>query len=378
MKLYRIFNGRFPSEKAAAFFEAKSAESFSSQGIEVILLVPRRFKRIKESYSNFYGIKNNFKVIFLPTIDLAQIPILNKISFYVGFVSFSIFSFIYLLFTSKKEDFIYSNESLPLFFISFISSNTLLEIHDFPEKKILFYKTLFKRLKFILATNFWKKEELKRKFFIDDKKIICEPNAVELQDFDINLSKKEARHKLNLPENKFIILYTGHLYSWKGADVLANSSVFLSDEYLIVFVGGTDNDLNLFKSRYGNVKNIFFAGYRNHEEIPIWQKASDVLILPNTAKEDISKFYTSPMKLFEYLASRIPVVASDLPSIRQVAGEKELYFFNPDDSLDLSNKIKWVYKNYSLALQTAGVAYESVQKYSWAKRAKRILGYIFP
>jgi glycosyltransferase involved in cell wall biosynthesis len=54
----------------------------------------------------------------------------------------------------------------------------------------------------------------------------------------------------------------------------------------------------------------------------MWQKAADALVLPNTAKEDISKYYTSPMKLFEYMASRRPIVATNIPSITEIINEE--------------------------------------------------------
>src|SRR3989338_8945685 len=119
-KLFLIFHGRFPSEKAAALFAAKSAEAFAASGQEVVMLVPRRFGRFKESAYNFYGLERNFKIVFLPTLDLFALPFFKRFAFGLSFVLFSVFSFSYLIFRARRGDIIYSNETLPLLFSSFI------------------------------------------------------------------------------------------------------------------------------------------------------------------------------------------------------------------------------------------------------------------
>ena len=122
--------------------------------------------------------------------------------------------------------------------------------------------------------------------------------------------------------------------------MLADSSKYLGGSFLVVFVGGTLNDIKNFKKKYIESKNILFTGYKEHKEIPIWQKSADVLVLPNTAKEKISKYYTSPMKLFEYMASKRAIIASDIPSIRELVNDDMVYFVEPDNPLKLSNGIK--------------------------------------
>ncbi|KKS24991.1 MAG: Glycosyl transferase group 1 [Candidatus Jorgensenbacteria bacterium GW2011_GWF2_41_8] len=63
----------------------------------------------------------------------------------------------------------------------------------------------------------------------------------------------------------------------------------------------------------------------------------------------MSEKHTSPLKLFEYMASGRPIVASDLLSLREILTEQEAIFFKPDDPLDLALKIKEILVNQSLA-----------------------------
>ena len=132
-RLSLVFPGRFPREKPAALFAAKSAAAFATQGLEVTLIVPRRFGRLQDSCFDFYGLPKSFQVVFLPTLDLFALPLLKQLAFQASFLSFSIFLFFYLLFSAKKSDIIYSNETLPLLLASFFFPKTVYEIHDFPK-----------------------------------------------------------------------------------------------------------------------------------------------------------------------------------------------------------------------------------------------------
>jgi len=71
------------------------------------------------------------------------------------------------------------------------------------------------------------------------------------------------------------------------------------------FVGGTSATYWRYRKEYV-AANMHFVGHVPHEEIPAWQAAADMLIIPNTAQQEISTHYTSPMKLFEYMASERP------------------------------------------------------------------------
>ena len=151
-----------------------------------------------------------------------------------------------------------------------------------------------------------------------------------------------------------------------------------SKNLLFVFVGGTDEDIKNFQSSILSfqLKNIVIAGQKPHSEIPLWQKSADVLVRPNTAKEKISKYYTSPMKLFEYMASGRPIVASDLPSTREILNEANSVLVEPDNPKALAEGIKKVLQNGDWGDSLAKRALVDVQDYTWEKRAKKILDYV--
>ena len=57
--------------------------------------------------------------------------------------------------------------------------------------------------------------------------------------------------------------------------------------------------------------------------MPLYLAAADVGVVPNRSQPAISARYTSPLKVFETMAVGLPLVASDLPSLREVLGDDE-------------------------------------------------------
>ena len=377
-QLYLIFHGRFPSEKAASLFTAKNAEAFARRGLAVTVLVPKRKGVTGETPAAYYGVAGNFQTKYLPTLDLFQSKLFTGRAFWLSTLTFSWSVFNFLRKNSQPEDIIYSNEIQPLFFASLIRGNCFYEMHDFPESKFELFSHALQRMQWVLIHNQWKLAEAKRRFpRVDSQKFLCEPNAVDIQVFDLKISKEEARKKLNLPLQKKIAIYTGHLYGWKGVDTLAQAAAKLDENFLVVFVGGTEKDVSDFKNKYGASPQILIVGHKPHTEMPIWQKAADVLVLPNTAKEAISTHYTSPMKLYEYMASKRPIIASDIPSIREIVDEKSTIFVRPDDAEILAQAIKDTISLPASSVEAfSAEAFSRVALHTWDKRAERIAAFM--
>jgi glycosyltransferase involved in cell wall biosynthesis len=373
-KLFLIFHGRFPGEKAASLFAAKSAEAFARAGLEVIVLVPHRKGIDSQTAYHYFGVPQNFSIVEIPTVAIW--PIFKKISFWLSYRSFSNGVATYLKSHVGPDDIIYSNETLPLLAASAVSSNLFYEMHDFPESKFALFKYFLSKVKWMLVHTQWKVERVKKDFSVSAQQILYEPNAVEVSAFHVLISTSEARKTLDLPLDKKIVVYTGHLYGWKGVDTLAQAAKFLPDVFLIVFVGGTDADVIKFKETYGKSDRILIVGHKPHKDIPLWQKAADVLVLPNTAREKISAYYTSPMKLFEYMASGKPIVVSDIPSIREIVDEQSAFLVKPDDAEALARGIRLATTDVRAASVRADKAQEIVAEHTWDKRAGRIITFI--
>lgn len=374
LEILYLANHRLPTEKAYGIQISKMCEAFADLGAKVLLVAPYRISKVKDNFFKYYNIKENFKFKKIFSPDFYLPGKLDQIAFYIkNFISALILVFYAL---NHRAYIIYSRDELPIYLLSFSRKNIIFEAHKFSKKRILFYRRFQKkRIKIVVISSGIKNEFEKLGF--NPENILIASDAVDLKDFDIDISKTEARKRLNLPLDKRIALYSGHLFKWKGASVLIEAASFLK-EVFFVFIGGTDRHIKEFKAlvKEKKIDNVLFLGHKPYREIPLYLKAADVLVLPNKKEEKISELYTSPLKLFEYMAAGRPIIASDLPSIREVLDEKSCVFFEPDNPKQLAKSIEKVMNDENLSESVSVKAFEKVQDYTWGKRAKKILAFV--
>jgi glycosyltransferase involved in cell wall biosynthesis len=151
-----------------------------------------------------------------------------------------------------------------------------------------------------------------------------------------------------------------------------------TDDTLFVIVGGKPHYIEEFRETYPERQNFLMVGEKKYEsELPLYLRAADLAILPNTATEEISRVATSPLKLFAYMASGTPIVASDIPSLREILTD-ELAFFVPADNPEaLGASIRNALNDMMLNSQRAARAQALVfEKYTWNQRAAAIVSFL--
>lgn len=372
-RIWIIFHGWFPSERAAGLWVGKVAEGFGEQGFETTLLVPYKRHTFGNAFEK-YHLKQTFTLRTPFALDVFDVPLLNYLAFWISALSFA-GACLWHLRHASRSGIIYANDPHIVWFLSFFFNNIFYELHVVPTEKLSLYRSLFKRMCGFVAITKWGKTELTKRFYVSPDHVLVAPSGIEIEKFDIPSSKEEARRALSLDPGKPIALYTGHLYEWKGVHTLAEAARLLPDVE-VLFVGGAPKDIEAFKKTYGHIDAIRIVGYRPHDEIPLWQKAADVLVLPNTATKRISKYNTSPMKLFEYMASGRPIVASDVPSIREIVSKETACLVTPDDPEALAEGIQRALGDREGSQARAKRARETVERYSWDKRMQHIAAFV--
>ncbi len=366
-----ITNVRIPTPRAQGYAIMKMCEEFSRQGNNVELIVPNR--RNNESEKNpfkYYGIEENFRIRKIASIDLlGPFEAFGKLFYWIDILSFLLSLGIRRMW--DKGDIIYTRDYLIFSVIS--PEYSCLEVHDIPKRKFLF-KKLIKKPSHIFVLNKYIKDEIVS-MGVGESKIYISPSGVDIKDFDIPYTIEQARREVGLPEDKKIVMYTGHLYEWKGVYTLAEAARMLP-QYLFVFLGGAEPELAQFKESYKNVQNIVALPFIERSRIPIYLKSADVLVVPNSKGSDISEKYTSPLKLLEYMASKRPIVVSDLPSLKEVLKDECCEFAEADNPKSFAEAINKLIYDTDYSQKCVDNAYQRVGQFSWKKKAQDIIAVI--
>lgn len=217
--------------------------------------------------------------------------------------------------------------------------------------KMLFLRSLSKFVlkscdKIICVSKSLKNEIYKTNLSKKDIEII--PSGYNIKRFK-PLDTKKCRKILDLPENKKIILFVGHLVERKGIMYLIKALKILSEknkEFLcyIVGKGALEKSLKLMTSQLQLKNKVIFAGQKGPDEIPIWMNACDILVLPSL-NEGL------PNVLSEAMACGKPVVATSVAGTPEIVDSDVGYLVKSKDVNDLTKKIvlalnkKWKKEN---------------------------------
>ena len=129
------------------------------------------------------------------------------------------------------------------------------------------------------------------------------------------------------------------------------------------------------ESRFNVSTRCVFVGFEPRARAIKYIKALDALIIPFPNVPHYA-LYASPLKLFEYMASGQPIVASDLPALREILNDKNALFFQPENAADLARTMKMLKSSQMLGFHLSQQALADVKQYTWANRAKNILKFI--
>lgn len=376
MRIYYIANLRLPTDKAHSVQIMKMCEAFALCGAEVELVVPNKRDNIGEpKIFEYYGVKKPFKMRKIPSTDLlGKTMLFGRLFYWIDLLTF----LISLRFTSgfEKDAVIYSRD--PILFLPFMGKGRkfLAEIHSLPERRYFFLKLLGRASGVITITRYLKKMLVETG--LEENRIAVAPDGVDLEVFNLPLSKLEARRKLRLPEDKILVGYVGMLKTMgmeKGIATALESLKSLPRNLSLVLVGGHPVDVKFYKKSAevsGLLDRAVFVGRVPPSLVPFYLKSFDLAIAPFPENKHY-RYYMSPLKIFEYMASGVPIVVSDLPSIREVLDEESAVFFEPGNQADFAQAIEKALENPD---SLAEKAREKAKEYTWQRRAEKIIEFI--
>ncbi len=372
MKILYISSSIIPSQKANSIQVIRMCDAFSELGHSVVLFgkTTELEPKYTENYiKKYYGIKNNFSIYNIKSSSLR----------FVGGLEYA-----YKLLKKIKElnirpDLVYGRNIYGLLACLSLKRPIIFESHVAPviERKplenFLFTRKCFKSLVVISKALF---DYYKNNFEIFQKhpeKIILAVDGAEIP-FQLSLdTDKKSRMPL-------IVGYAGSLYEGKGIEKIIEIAKVMPN-YNFVVAGGSKRQIQNLKETT-KLDNISFKGYIQPSLIPIFLRECDILLAPYSnevfseihEKRNLAK-WMSPLKIFEYMAVQRPIVATNLPAIKEILTDnKTALLADFDNIVDWKNKIELLLNDSDLAEKISRNAFEEFKNnYTWKKRAEKII-----
>lgn len=360
MKFLYIANIRIPTEKAHGAQIMKTCEAMAKIGSIEALIVSNRKSPITNDSLEYYGIKTPFPIERAAVLDTVK---WGRLGFWIESLSF-VWS-ARLKARAHANSLLYGRDELVMWLITLFTNRSFVwESHtgawNFAARSVA------RRAKAIVVISHGLKDWYIEKG-ISAEKIVVAPDGIDLASFEEIEAPEVARARLGLP-NTFTALYVGRFDGWKGAETVCKASRLLSESVQVVLIGGEPDQVALMQHNYPNVR---FLGFHPYSELPNNLSAADVLLLPTSAKDEIGARFTSPMKLFAYLAARKPIIAADVPSSREVLQESDAIFVLPDNPDALAEAIMRVAEMTSVErISLAESAHNRASAYTWDARAR--------
>ncbi len=373
MKILYISKSVIPSRSANSIHVMKMCQAFANNGHEVVLLAPNTKyqyeKNVNDIYS-YYAVKKNFHIIklFHP-------------NFKGGAFLYTISIFFYLL-LNRRFDLIYGRFLHGIYAATFLNKKVIYETHlpvsDKKDHRLIIFKRLIKSkylIKMVVISEALKKIYLEKGFLNESKIQVAHDGADSVENLNNRIELLGEKKNLKVG-------YVGHLYKGRGIQTIIDCAKNLND-MTFHLVGGLTKDIEYWKSyiKKLNIENVFFYGFVSPIETIKYRNSFDIFLAPYEKKvsifgsneSDTSKFM-SPLKIFEYMSHKKPIIASDLPVIREVLNESNSLLVECDN-IDLwinSLKKLRVSKNRELIANKALIDFSN---YSWNNRAILVIKY---
>jgi glycosyltransferase involved in cell wall biosynthesis len=375
MRIACIAASQIPSHTANSIQVMKVSQAIRGLGNEVCLWLPDFGTEAGwDELSKQYGLEHEFEIRWLRTIAR-----LRRYDFSLSAVR-----------EARKwgADLLYIWPPQAAGFASRLGLPTVFEAHDRPMGRLgPRWVAQFLRgrgAKRILPTTdrLRKWLEVRYGMALSPPFAIVSPNGVDLARYADLPSPSGSRAALGL-EDRFTAGYTGHLYPGRGIDIIIELARRNRDIQFLM-AGGESSAVSRWQKRItdGHVENVRMFGFISNDDLPLYQGACDVLLMPYARQISVSSGgdsadFASPMKVFEYLAAGRAILSSDLPVLREILNEENSILIPPESVDSWNETLLRVRDNDADRQRLSSAAREDAKRYSWDERARRSLEGLF-
>lgn len=368
MKIVAISGSQVPSSAANSLQALKATHALAQLGHDVTLIVPVSENPFAgwDELARHYGLRDEFAVQYLPSA--------SRRLFFLSAVRYA---------KKLKPDLLYvwPLQSAVLGLMN--GMPVVMEMHDLPSGKVgplwfRYFRDFKGKKRLTVITNALSDALIERYgAYLRKSDVVLAPNGAEPERFANLPDPQEARRALGLPE-ALTAVCTGHLYAGRGMELFVELAR-KKPEIRFVWAGGKPEDVEIWRAKTKDIANITFTGFVPNSQLSMIQAAADILLMPYARQIGISGAagnsaqVSSPMKMFEYMASGRAIMASDLPVFHEVLNEDNAVFCPPEKLTAWEGALQALADNPDRRAALAQQARSDAQKYSWTERAKRIL-----
>ena len=344
-----------PNKSAYSIHVMKMCEAFSKLGYKTNLFTIKS-ENLTKIYKD-YNINHKFSIS----------SVFNN-SKNLNFLLRLIFTFKILSKSFDKNSLFISRSIIFALLASVLKKKIILELHHeitgFSKfiYFILKYLRLIQNLKYIFLHK-----QLKYLYKINKKRNIVLDDASNIEDFNKKRKKKKKKNTC---------VYIGSFFEGKGIEQILRLAI--QNKNISFHIYGEKKYLKYQKK----IENVKIFNYVNYSRIPEILSQYEVALMPYQKKIKgrgsiwLEK-YMSPLKMFDYLSSRMIIVASDLNVYKHILKNNfncKLVKVNDDKKWSLV--INQIFKDTNKKSFLKKNAYKTAIKYTWEKRSKKIIEFI--
>lgn len=208
-------------------------------------------------------------------------------------------------------------------------------------------------------------------------------NGVDVEKFDTDESRHEAvrlRASRGVPDTHTVVGFVGTFGQWHGIHTLTEGMIQLVKRrpdvpFLLIGDGELKSKSEIAVQEAGVADRVEYVGLIPASQVAAHLASCDILVSPHSRSPDGSKFIGSPTKLFEYMAARRAIVASNLDQIGEIlAHGKSALLFEPDSVPGFVEAVERLVddRNLRSALADASRALVTA-KYTWHANVSQLL-----
>ncbi|GAB4511977.1 MAG: hypothetical protein Tsb0026_15560 [Sulfuricaulis sp.] len=220
-------------------------------------------------------------------------------------------------------------------------------------------------------------QTLLKEIFPEHARVTILPNGVDLPAFTAGSGTARTA------DGRFHLRYAGQFLAWKNTDIMIEAIKHLPASVVLDLAGGkpgaedqTRHAIQTVAHHHGVEQRVHYAGFLSAQDVPAFLMQANALLLP-LGNNVQSRYFTSPMKLFEYAASEVPMVVARQPTtLSLVRDGEEALLVSPDSARELADAVNRLMMSPELAARLAANAREWVRQYAYEERARRYQNFL--